>query len=173
MNRPGTPHPQPSPAHTGAHVRDHSHCGPDGWRDHAANVVREAGLRLGGGRAAVVDVLAGEHCVLGAQEIADRLADDGRPGANLATVYRTLDTLRALRLVQRLDTGDGIARYERIDPCGEHHHHVLHPDGSVTPFHDDALEREIQATARRLGLELAGHEIVLHASRGQAAATGG
>lgn len=142
------------------HVR-----GAEQWRAHAATVLREAGLRLGGGRAAVVDVLAGEGCVLSAQEIADRLAADGRPGANLATVYRALDTLSALRLVQRLDTGDGGARYERFDPEGEHHHHILLPGGEIVPFHDEKLEREIAAAADRLGLKLMGHDIVLHAAR--------
>ncbi len=133
------------------------------WSEHAESVLREAGLRTGGGRAAVIGVLADEGCVLAAQDIVDRLRGQDARGANLATVYRTLDTLRALHLVHRLDAGDGTARYERALPGGEHHHHVLHEDGTIEPFHDDELEAAIHALGDRLGIELTGHDIVLHA----------
>jgi Fur family ferric uptake transcriptional regulator len=148
------------------HTHDHAHDPAAGerWQAHAERVLRDAGLRTGGGRAAVIRVLAGEGCVLAAHDIVDKLRKDGGPGANLATVYRTLDTLRALHLVHRLDPGDGTARYERAAPDGEHHHHVLFADGSIEPFHDDRLEDAIDALAGRLGVELVGHDIVLHAA---------
>lgn len=147
-------------------VHEHAHDPAAGerWSEHAEGVLRDAGLRTGGGRAAVIRVLAGEGCVLAAQDIVDRLREQGGPGANLATVYRTLDTLRALNLVHRLDAGDGTARYERAQPDGEHHHHVLFGDGSIEPFHDDELEQAIHTLADRLGVELVGHDIVLHAA---------
>jgi Fur family ferric uptake transcriptional regulator len=112
----------------------------------------------------VIEVLAGESCVLSAQDVLERVAGRGGPGANLATVYRALDTLHALRLVQRLDAGDGTARYERVLPGGEHHHHVLFPNGEIRPFEDDDLEAAIHGLADRLGIELAGHDVVLHAA---------
>jgi Fur family ferric uptake transcriptional regulator len=145
---------------------DHAHDPAAGerWQGHAEQVLRDAGLRTGGGRAAVIRVLAGEGCVLAAHDIVDRLRASGGPGANLATVYRTLDTLRALHLVHRLDPGDGTARYERAAPDGDHHHHVLFADGRIEPFHDDGLEDAIDALAGRLGVELLGHDIVLHAA---------
>lgn len=151
--------------HAAPHA-DHSHDPEAGvrWSEHAERVLREAGLRTGGGRAAVIGVLAGEQCVLAAHDIVDRLRAQGGPGSNLATVYRTLDTLRALNLVHRLDPGDGVARYERAQPDGEHHHHVLFADGTIQPFHDDGLEQAIHALADRLGVDLVGHEVVLRAA---------
>ncbi len=152
-----------------AHDHDHSHAGdPEAgkrWSAHAEATLRDAGLRTGGGRAAVIAVLADEGCVLAAPDIVDRLRAQGARGANLATVYRTLDTLRALRLVHRLDPGDGTARYERALPGGEHHHHVLFEGGAIEPFHDDELEHAIHALAERLGIDLVGHDVVLHAAR--------
>lgn len=151
----------------GSAAHQHSHgTDPDAgrrWSAHAESVLRDAGLRTGGGRAAVVTVLAEEGCVLAAQDIVDRLREQGARGANLATVYRTLDTLRALHLVHRLDAGDGTARYERALPGGEHHHHVLFDGGDIEPFHDEELESAIHALADRLGIELTGHDVVLHA----------
>lgn len=141
------------------------HTDPRRWREYATGKLRDAGLRAGGGRAAVIEVLAAEACVTSAQQIVDRLRLRGGPGANLATVYRSLDTLRALGLITRLDAGDGTARYERAMPGGAHHHHVLFEDGSIEPFHDDDLETAIHALADRLGVDLNGHDIVLHARR--------
>lgn len=149
-----------------SHHHTHAHDAEAGarWSEHAEQVLRDAGLRTGGGRAAVIGVLAGEGCVLAAHDIVDRLKAQGGPGANLATVYRTLDTLRALHLVHRLDPGDGTARYERAQPDGDHHHHVLFADGRIEPFHDDGLEEAIHGLADRLGVELVGHDVVLHAT---------
>lgn len=151
------------PSHQHAHHAGDPAAG-ERWRQHAERVLRDAGLRTGGGRAAVVQLLAGEGCLLTAPEIVERLREQGGPGANLATVYRTLDTLRALQLVHRLDAGDGTARFERAEPGGDHHHHVLYAGGEIEPFHDATLEAAIDALAERLGIELTGHDIVLYAA---------
>ena len=42
-----------------------------------------------------------------------------------------------LRLVQRIDAGDGIARFEPLQPDGDHHHHLVCRDcGKVEAFSD-------------------------------------
>lgn len=148
------------------HPREHSEVvAGRAWKAHATAVVRDAGLRAGGGRAAVIDVLADERCVVSAHDIVDRLQRRGSRGANLATVYRALEVLHELHLLTRLDAGDGTARYERAAPDGHHHHHVLYPDGTIEPFHDEELEQVVHALADRLGVDLTGHDIVLHARR--------
>ena len=107
------------------------------WPDHANEVLRGAGLRTSAGRTAVVDLLGLQSCLLTAQEIADRLRETGSAGST-ATVYRALETLHELGLVRRFDSGEGVARYEPVDPSGEHHHHVVMEDsGDVVPFKDD------------------------------------
>jgi len=113
------------------------------WPDHANEVLRGAGLRTSAGRTAVVDLLGLQSCLLTAQEIADRLRETGSAGST-ATVYRALETLHELGLVRRFDSGEGVARYEPVDPSGEHHHHVVMEDsGDVVPFEDEELERAI------------------------------
>jgi Fur family ferric uptake transcriptional regulator len=79
----------------------------------------------------------------------------------LASVYRALEQLARLRLVQRLDFGDA-ARYEPLLPGGDHHHHVLCDDcGKVEPFSDHRLERALDRLAGELGYEVEGHDVVL------------
>lgn len=130
------------------------------WSERAHDDLRDAGHRAGAARLAVVDLLAGERCCLTAQEIHDRLRVSGRP-IGIASVYRALDLLVERRLVQRVDVGTGVARYE---PAHEdHHHHLVCGDcGKVEAFSDESLERAIHGAAGRVGYEVAAHEVLLH-----------
>jgi Fur family transcriptional regulator, ferric uptake regulator len=130
------------------------------WADHALSGLRSAGLRRGGARRAVVEYLASQRCCLSAQEIHDGIRDDGG-AVGVASVYRALDTLAELRLVQRVDVGDGVARFEPAGG-GHHHHHLVCADcGKVEPFTDDRLERALEGAAGRLGYAMDQHEVVL------------
>jgi Fur family ferric uptake transcriptional regulator len=109
----------------------------------------------------VIESLAAQDCCRSAQEIFDQLRDDGR-AVGIASVYRVLDLLVSLGLVQRLDLGGGVARYEPAMPGGEHHHHVVCVDcGDVRPFEDRALEEALEGAAARAALEVDGHDVVL------------
>jgi Fur family transcriptional regulator, ferric uptake regulator len=130
------------------------------WLDHANVVLRGAGLRASAGRSAVVELLGRQRCLLTAQEISDRLRTEGSAGST-ATVYRALETLHELGLVRRFDA-DGVARYEPVDPSGDHHHHiVLEDSGDVVPFEDAELERAISGLGDRLGMTLSSHDVIL------------
>jgi Fur family ferric uptake transcriptional regulator len=131
------------------------------WREHALESLRSSGYRSGGARTAVVELLAGQDCCLTAQEIFDRLRDDGRH-VGIASVYRALDLLTSLKLVQRLEMGEGIARYEPAHAGGEHHHHVVcERCGRVLAFEDEALEHALDGLSSRLGFDIGGHDVVL------------
>jgi Fur family ferric uptake transcriptional regulator len=65
-----------------------------------------------------------DHLVT-AREIHELLKTDHEdltPG--LTTIYRCIEILQKLDLIQTVDLGDGEKRYERIEP-GEHHHHLI------------------------------------------------
>ena len=131
------------------------------WSDHALAGLRAAGLRGGGARRSVVRHLGRQSCCQSAQEIHDGIRDDGgRVG--IASVYRALDTLAELQLVQRIELGDGVARFEPAQPNGEHHHHLVCDDcGRVEPFTDAGLEHALDSVAGRLGVSLEAHDVVL------------
>ena len=132
------------------------------WTAHTLESLRRAGYRAGGARAAVVEQLAAQECCLTAQEIFDQLRDRGR-AVGIASVYRVLEVLLDLGLVQRIDVGDGAARFEPAYPSGEHHHHLLCSDcGDVVAFEDAALERAIVKLGARLDANIDGHDVVLH-----------
>jgi Fur family ferric uptake transcriptional regulator len=132
-----------------------------GWTVHALDALGSAGYRSGNARRAVVELLGRQRCCLSAQEIFDRLRSARRP-VGIASVYRTLDTLVELRLVKRIDAGDGVARFEPADPGGDHHHHLVCRDcGKVEAFSDARLERAIGKVADGLGYYVDEHEVVL------------
>ena len=131
------------------------------WSEHALTTLLTSGHRAGGARIAVIDALAEQACCRSALEIYDELRSSGRP-VGIASVYRALELLTALDLVQRVDVGSGVARYEPIEVSGHHHHHVVCDDcGRVDPFVDPALERAISSAAGRVGYEVDAHEVVL------------
>lgn len=132
------------------------------WADHARGTLRDEGARAGGARRAVIDLLAEQDCCLSAQEIWERLRD--REGAgSLASVYRAVELLHELGLVQRIDVGEGVARYEPALPSGDHHHHVVCDRcGRIAAFEDEHLEEAISSLASRLHHRVSAHEVVIH-----------
>ena len=137
------------------------------WAVHARQVLRRAGHHRGAARERLIDLLARQDCALSALELEDGLRSVSAGGrerpVGRASVYRALELLHDHELVSRLDLGDGVARYEPVDPGGEHHHHHLVCDqcGQLVPFDDPALERSINQLSRRLGFVTKDHEVTL------------
>ncbi len=121
----------------------------------------EAGYHRGAARKAVIGCLAEQSCAVSAQEIEDDLRRRGA-GVGRASIYRTLEQLEELGLVQRLDLGGGTASFERAEAGGHHHHHLLCAEcGRVVPFEDSGLERAIASLSRRSDFEVAAHDVTL------------
>jgi Fur family ferric uptake transcriptional regulator len=134
----------------------------ESWSSHAQHVLKDKGFSRGGARDAVIEFLGRQHCAASAQEIHRALKEEGR-AIGIASVYRSLEALHGLQLVQRFDAGHGEGRYEAVAPSGEHHHHVVCDDCErIMPFEDPALERAIHQLAERVPYAIAGHDVVLH-----------
>ena len=131
------------------------------WTNAALERLRDASGRSGSARRLVVEFLGEQDCCLSAQEIHDAVrARGGRVG--IASVYRALDGMDALGLVQRIDLGDGVARFEPAHDGGDHHHHLVCDDcGKVEPFEDARLESAIALVADGRGYAVAAHDVVL------------
>jgi len=147
-----------------------SHAVSDSWGERAEATLAAAGHKRGGARRAVVELLDGQECALTAVEIEEALRGERRR-VSRASVYRILEELERLRLVQRVETGQAMVRYERVCGHEEHHHHLVCDScGLVMPFSDRALEQAIDKLSERVPLQVSEHEIVLHGSCSDCAA---
>lgn len=131
------------------------------WQEHAQGALSRAGYRASAPRAAVVGALSELGCSVTAKEIAD-LLDEQDQSVGLASIYRALDLLDRMHLVNRFEVGEGVARYEPAHPGGEHHHHlVCQSCGNVSAFEDPALERAIESLSRRVDYSIDAHDVTL------------
>jgi Fur family transcriptional regulator, ferric uptake regulator len=132
------------------------------WVEHALITLQAAGFREGGARRAVVELLGEQDCALSALEIESRLHERDH-AVGRASVYRALEQLEGLRLVQRLEMGTGTASYEPSGPTTAHHHHlVCERCGAIVPFEDEQLERAIARVSRRASFNVSDHDVTLH-----------
>jgi Fur family ferric uptake transcriptional regulator len=132
------------------------------WAEHAHAALQAAGLRRGGARTAVVEALSHHDCAVTALELDDELRGGGEPPPARASVYRALEQLEQLGLVQRLEVGRGTAGYERVQPSGHHHHHAICREcGRMVPFEDVGLERALDRLSARMRFEVSDHDVVL------------
>jgi Fur family ferric uptake transcriptional regulator len=131
------------------------------WEEHALGALGAAGYRRGGARTAVVEALARHDCAVTALELEEELRRRAL-AVGRASVYRALELLEELRLVQRFEAARGIASYERVDPNGHHHHHAIcRRCGRMEPFEDRNLEQVIERVSGRVPFEIAEHDVVL------------
>jgi Fe2+ or Zn2+ uptake regulation protein len=77
----------------------------------AVAALRARGLRLSGARRMVLEALYATDAPLSAEEIAE--GTGSYPVSDLASVYRNLETLERLGLVQHVHLGHGAGRYVR------------------------------------------------------------
>jgi Fur family transcriptional regulator, ferric uptake regulator len=133
-----------------------------GWADRAAAELGAAGYRRGAARDAILALLDRQDCALSAFDIENALRESDRAVAR-ASVYRILDQLERLDLVQRVEAGKNSVLYEPVRGGHQHHHHlVCDRCGRLVPFADEELEKTIGKLSRRVPFQVSDHEVVLH-----------
>jgi Fur family ferric uptake transcriptional regulator len=134
------------------------------WYDRASRALQDAGYRRGGARHALLELLDTQACARSAIEIEEALRhlSQATRTVSRASIYRILAELEALSLVTKLEVGQATWRFEATRG-GKHHHHHLVCDrcGTLTPFADEALERELVRVSTRVPLAVAEHEVIL------------
>ncbi|MCU0909122.1 MAG: transcriptional repressor [Rhodobacteraceae bacterium] len=118
------------------------------------------GLRLTDQRRVIAGVLEAATDHPDVEELHARAAAiDAR--ISIATVYRTVKLFEEAGLLDRVDFGDGRARYETSDR--DHHDHLIDlASGEVIEFVDPEIEALQEKIAQRLGYRLKGHRLELY-----------
>ncbi|MCJ7513050.1 MAG: transcriptional repressor [Anaerolineales bacterium] len=119
-------------------------------REQMAGALRQAGFRITPQRQVILEVVAHGKDHQSAQQV--HLAARRRlPGLNLATVYRTLDSLNRAGLVDLMDDTKGSLRFSLRDPQHPHAHLVCRQCGQTFEFPVTGLSRLAQDIRRRTG----------------------
>ena len=83
------------------------------------------------------------------------------PRISIATVYRSVKLFEESGILEKLEFGDGRARYE--DAERDHHDHLIDMNcGEVIEFIDPDIEALQEKIAERLGYRLKGHRLELY-----------
>ena len=83
------------------------------------------------------------------------------PNISIATVYRTVKLFEEAGILDKLEFGDGRARYE--DAERDHHDHLIDMNsGEVMEFVDPEIEALQERIAEKLGYRLIGHRLELY-----------
>ena len=129
--------------------------------------LKEKGLKVTNQRLVVLEALetsSNQH--LTAEQIFDLVKADN-PEIGLATVYRTIQVLLELHLIDRVNFDDGSERYEivRMGTKGarHHHHHLICINcGKVFEFEEDMMEGLETEIEKKTGFHVIDHEVKLY-----------
>jgi Fur family transcriptional regulator, ferric uptake regulator len=128
----------------------------------AADVVgalEEGGYRLTAPRRALAALVASRDGHFTADDLLD-IARRRRLGLGRATIFRALDVLTELGVIERLDLPSGEHAFVACEPA--HHHHVICAScGRATWVADHGLERVAAEIGRETGYRIAAHRLEL------------
>lgn len=118
------------------------------------------GLRMTGQRRTIAAVLQSSDDHPDVEELYARASAEDA-GISIATVYRTVKLFEEAGILEKLEFGDGRARYE--DAERDHHDHLIDMNsGEVIEFVDPEIEELQERIAARLGYSLKGHKLELY-----------
>lgn len=136
-------------------------------RERFKEILKEKGLKVTTQRLLILEVLSqGPDRHLTAEEIYELVKGD-YPEIGLATVYRTIQLLLELNLIDKINLDDGYVRYEigqmDRDVSKHHHHHLICLEcGSVSSFEDDLLDRLEERIKETTSFKVMDHEVKLY-----------
>ncbi|MBF9044714.1 transcriptional repressor [Rhodobacterales bacterium HKCCE4037] len=120
----------------------------------------QKGLRMTEQRRVIARVLEGSDDHPDVEELYAR-ASAVDPKISIATVYRTVKLFEEAGILEKLEFGDGRARYE--DAERDHHDHLIDMNsGEVIEFVDPEIEALQEKIAEKLGYRLKGHRLELY-----------
>lgn len=80
-------------------------------------------------------------------------SDDPQAAVSLATVYRTLETFRSIRIVSAVDDSAGATTYQWFEPEAAHHHLLCTSCGTASDIEGALFDRATRAIRRATGFE--------------------
>ena len=108
-------------------------------------------------------LLENESSHLSAEDVFMKVKDK-YPEIGLATVYRTLELLNELNVLDKVNFGDGVTRYDLRKEGAQHfHHHLICIHcGSVEEVEEDLLTDVEKIVTRDFNFDIIDHRLTFH-----------
>ncbi len=120
----------------------HERANLDKWIE----ILQSTGLKLTAPRHVILEFLHKQSHPITNREIYNGISND----CDLASVYRSINLFIKIGFVQQFDFGDGIARFELVEPgLDGHHHHIICTDCSKVIEIDHCFPESLQETIEK------------------------
>jgi Fur family ferric uptake transcriptional regulator len=120
----------------------------------------DAGLRLTRARRAVADAIGRQEGHFTAEDVRVA-ARTGRRPVGRATIFRSLDLLAEMGLVERVDLPSGEHAYVTCEPASHHHHLVCSECGRSVEIGELGLQPILAKVAASTGFAVDAHRLEL------------
>ncbi len=130
---------------------------PGSARENKDKLLSTVGLRNTAQRALIMDIIRKGKGHMDADEVY-RLAKKKQPRLSLSTVYRTLQRLKNLGLIDELHFDEAHHNYE-IKPPSEHHHLVCLGCGKIVEFKYPLVKQVKKNIPEAREFEITGSEV--------------
>ena len=128
--------------------------------EHIVRALERAGYQATPNRRLVAQLVASADGHFTAADLLERSRRE-RVSIGRATVFRALELLTTLRVVERLDLPSGSHAYVLCDPDQHHHHLICSSCGRSEDVADGELPALIERIGRRSGYQIEAHSLEL------------
>ena len=124
------------------------------------NILTRKGCKNTKSRRAVIEVLENAQMPLSVEDIFIKVKEAGN-GTNLSTVYRILELMENMRLVNKTIFGDGKSRYE-LSVDGHRHHLICTNCSKTVPIEGCPLAQLEKDVGNKTKFHITGHRLELY-----------
>ncbi|NIS81151.1 MAG: hypothetical protein GTO14_13315 [Anaerolineales bacterium] len=128
--------------------------------DRLAKELRRKGFRVTPQRTVILETVAHKGGHLSVQEVYAQ-SQQRLPGLNIATVYRTLDSLHRAGMVNLFNSGSSPSRFSLRDPLHPHGHLVCEKCEDIIDIDPDLIDHLVQAVEVKTGFAIDSHHLTL------------
>ncbi|MCX7872037.1 MAG: transcriptional repressor [Verrucomicrobiae bacterium] len=119
--------------------------------------LREKQFKITAPRLSALKMLVAQSKPVSIKEVYKYAKSDG---CDLATIYRLFNVLEELKLIQRVDFGEGLARFEIVLHDSEHHHHIVCTKCSAVMKIEECVVKDLHAAIEsRSGFKSVTHRL--------------
>ncbi len=124
------------------------------------NLLTRKGCKNTKSRKAVIDVLQNAKMPISVEEIYLAIKNEGI-STNLSTVYRILDLMESMKLVNKIVVDDGKARYE-LTGDGHRHHLICTNCRKMIPIDTCPLKSLEKDVGEKTNFDITGHRLEIY-----------